>query len=133
MASRSGKEVAVEVIVRVRGYKLHAFCTWCALPVAQTCSLLVTQVRPLLETEQLQCKEECVSSVSEKQLVLGNEHQFTFHRVLPAKTSQASVYEECAVPLVTKFLDGFNTTILAYGQTVQFSFFLTSRVGEYAG
>jgi hypothetical protein len=90
MASRSGKEVAVEVIVRVR---------------------------PLLETEQLQCKEECVSSVSEKQLVLGNEHQFTFHRVLPAKTSQASVYEECAVPLVTKFLDGFNTTILAYGQT----------------
>ncbi|KZP01048.1 kinesin-domain-containing protein [Calocera viscosa TUFC12733] len=42
---------------------------------------------------------------------------FTFDRVLGPQTPQADVYAIAAEPLVQRFLEGFNCTILAYGQT----------------
>ena len=41
---------------------------------------------------------------------------FRLDRVLH-NTSQSDVYEECAKDIVTKSLDGYNGTIMAYGQT----------------
>lgn len=44
-------------------------------------------------------------------------HAFTFDRVFGTTASQSSIYTESVSPLVQRFLDGFNTTIFAYGQT----------------
>lgn len=41
---------------------------------------------------------------------------FKFDNILH-NSSQETVYEECAVPIVKSLLDGYNGTILAYGQT----------------
>ncbi|KAL7746323.1 hypothetical protein RI367_008331 [Sorochytrium milnesiophthora] len=41
---------------------------------------------------------------------------FKFDRVL-SNVSQEAVYEECGAPIVRSLLDGYNGTILAYGQT----------------
>ncbi|KAI8908305.1 kinesin motor domain-containing protein, partial [Gorgonomyces haynaldii] len=41
---------------------------------------------------------------------------FKFDNILH-NASQEVVYEECAIPIVKSLLDGYNATILAYGQT----------------
>ena len=61
---------------------------------------------------------ECVRVVSQKQLVLGGEHSFTFDRVLLPESTQEETYNKCASSLVHSTLEGFNATLLAYGQTV---------------
>ncbi|KAI8897043.1 P-loop containing nucleoside triphosphate hydrolase protein, partial [Globomyces pollinis-pini] len=43
--------------------------------------------------------------------------QFTYDYVYGPHTSQENVYSDLAAPLVSQFLEGFNATILAYGQT----------------
>lgn len=44
-------------------------------------------------------------------------HQFTFDRVFAPHAQQHDVYTSCVEPLLHRFLDGYNTTIFAYGQT----------------
>ena len=61
---------------------------------------------------------ECVTVVSQKQLVLGGEHSYTFDRVLLPESTQEETYHKCASSLVHSTLEGFNATLLAYGQTV---------------
>ena len=75
-----------------------------------------------MEGERLQGRgevEECVRIVSQKQLVLGGEHSFTFDRVLLPESSQEEAYHKCTAPLVQSALEGFNVSLLAYGQTVR--------------
>ncbi|KAI9184151.1 hypothetical protein H9P43_003204 [Blastocladiella emersonii ATCC 22665] len=50
---------------------------------------------------------------------INNQHQdwsFKFDKVMHV-ASQDSVYDECAAPIVRSVLDGYNGTLLAYGQT----------------
>ncbi|KAF9482822.1 kinesin domain-containing protein [Pholiota conissans] len=42
---------------------------------------------------------------------------FTFDQVHPPPTTQYEIYDSTARPLVSRFIEGFNCTILAYGQT----------------
>jgi kinesin family protein 4/21/27 len=42
---------------------------------------------------------------------------FTYDFVYGPQTSQSQIYKDLAAPLVTQFLEGYNGTILAYGQT----------------
>ena len=44
---------------------------------------------------------------------------FSFDKVIPEHAGHADVYS-CVRPLVDKFVDGYNTTILAYGQVHSF-------------
>ncbi|WFD44608.1 hypothetical protein MPSI1_003276 [Malassezia psittaci] len=44
-------------------------------------------------------------------------HAFTFDRVFAPDAAQQSVYETSVEPLLQRFMDGYNTTIFAYGQT----------------
>jgi len=44
-------------------------------------------------------------------------HSFTFDRVYDPSSSQSEVYEHTAKPAVMSVLQGYNATILAYGQT----------------
>lgn len=43
--------------------------------------------------------------------------EFTFDGVLPDRASQSSVYETVSRKLVSDFVNGYNGTIIAYGQT----------------
>lgn len=43
--------------------------------------------------------------------------EFCFDNVMDDTCSQAACYQRSAMPLVTDFLNGFNATCLAYGQT----------------
>jgi hypothetical protein len=45
------------------------------------------------------------------------QHRFQFDRVFDQSASQSSVYADVALPLVRDLLQGYNATILAYGQT----------------
>lgn len=53
-----------------------------------------------------------------KQVVVGGgpDNRFTFDHVFSPRDRQASIYQECVGPLVAAHMDGYNATILAYGQ-----------------
>ncbi len=44
-------------------------------------------------------------------------HRFTFDHVFDMNSSQSEVYETTAKPAVMSILEGYNSTIFAYGQT----------------
>jgi hypothetical protein len=50
--------------------------------------------------------------------VAGTETTFTFDHVYGPDTSQQSIYDKCVMDLVNSAFEGFNATVLAYGQTV---------------
>lgn len=52
-----------------------------------------------------------------QQLIVGKDRAFTFDNVLGVTSSQMKTYRLCVAPLVQGFLDGYNATVLAYGQT----------------
>ena len=43
--------------------------------------------------------------------------RFTFDAVFPATCPQRHIYDVCAAPIVQSVLEGYNGTVLAYGQT----------------
>ena len=47
----------------------------------------------------------------------GDEKAFTYDAVYDWNSTQRSVYDESAFPLVESVLEGYNGTIFAYGQT----------------
>ena len=44
------------------------------------------------------------------------QKSFTFDYVFDPCTPQSTLYQEAIAPLVNRFMEGFNATILAYGQ-----------------
>ncbi|KAI8967144.1 hypothetical protein BDF20DRAFT_917810 [Mycotypha africana] len=76
------------------------------------------RVRPLTQKEALENCTECITYIpNEPQILLGTDKSFTFDYVFHPTTEQLHLYTQAAVPLLEKFLEGFNATILAYGQT----------------
>lgn len=57
----------------------------------------------------------------EAQVVCGRDSNsgkaFTYDYVFPIDSGQSEIYDQCVVPLIEQCFDGFNATILAYGQT----------------
>jgi hypothetical protein len=49
--------------------------------------------------------------------VVPEARNFSYDYVFSPESTQIEVYEELAIPLLDKFFDGYNATILAYGQT----------------
>ena len=47
----------------------------------------------------------------------GNFRDFEFDACFSAQTSQAEVFDTCALPVISKVFDGYNGSVLAYGQT----------------
>lgn len=83
---------------------------------------VVCRFRPLgLNSEQNQAHIEF--SHDQKSLTLKPEGDntsyltFTFDRVFLPQNSQKQIYEEIGKPIVDSVLEGFNGTVLAYGQT----------------
>ena len=57
------------------------------------------------------------STPSTPQTVSAKKQQFTFDQVHGPSTTQHAIFTSTANPLISRFLEGFNCTILAYGQT----------------
>ena len=74
--------------------------------------------RPLKESE-LELGANCLDiSKDQKTITLNNsESVYTYDKIFPAETDQKTIFTEIGLPLVKKFLSGYNSTIFAYGQT----------------
>ena len=44
-------------------------------------------------------------------------HNFSFDRVYDDQTTQTQMYDSCAKPVVMSIIEGYNGSIIAYGQT----------------
>lgn len=45
------------------------------------------------------------------------KRSFTYDKVFPIHTTQTEIYDDVASPMVSQFFQGYNATIMAYGQT----------------
>jgi len=80
---------------------------------------VAVRVRPPLESEARQ--PLAVSYPSAPQVMMPPNRAFTFDYVFREDSSQRLVYEQAVTPLAKAFFEGYNATVLAYGQTVDFS------------
>ncbi|KAL1527678.1 hypothetical protein AB1Y20_009064 [Prymnesium parvum] len=84
---------------------------------------VIVRVRPLLQHEVRAHKEAL--HVHEQEVVLQTQdafaqsttHTFQFDDAFDARHSQAAVFDRAARPAVESMLQGFNASIIAYGQT----------------
>lgn len=86
---------------------------------------VAVRVRPLVSAELIHNPHKCVwiDPSEPTQMRVGKNLSFTFDVVLDESSNQNDVYESCVSNLVDKFTEGYNATILAYGQTVCFILF----------
>ncbi|KAJ2716501.1 hypothetical protein H4R19_000616 [Coemansia spiralis] len=74
------------------------------------------RIRPLAAQEQADGKTECVTQLpGVPQVVIGADRAFTFDHVFSPEVGQDGVYDEAVKPLISRFLQGYNATVLAYG------------------
>ena len=75
------------------------------------------RVRPLTSKEQMQNCTECIGYVpGVPQVVLGSARGYTYDHVFQPDSRQPDIYHQAVVPLIGKFFQGYNATVLAYGQ-----------------
>eukprot|EP00945_MAST-04E_sp_MAST-4E-sp1_P002101 g2101.t1 len=101
--------------------------------------LVIVRIRPLSETEQKHGEQECVQTLTKSTLRIRSSenddsltrrrtkgightnkltsHLFKYDSILNCQASQDRTYGVTAHLLVDKVLEGFNSTIFAYGQT----------------
>ena len=86
--------------------------------------IVVCRFRPLNDKEQIQSKSLCVDFQEDQQTVSinsqyenGEDLTFTLDHIFPPSGSQEEVYQIAAKPIVNAVFQGFNGTVLAYGQT----------------
>lgn len=63
-------------------------------------------------------------------VALGSERAFTFDYAFEPSSCQQLVYDTCVRKLVEAALDGYNATVLAYGQVSLFSSYVISRSSD---
>lgn len=51
-----------------------------------------------------------------RQVMLGKNHTYSFDKIFSPITQQSHIFTESVLPLIDKFMDGYNATIFAYGQ-----------------
>ena len=88
------------------------------------CVKVCIRVRPMNSKENLETEEEIVTCSDQRgEIYLKNPEDpknplmFTFDNVFSKNSTQESIYDSCAKPIVDALLKGFNCTIFAYGQT----------------
>lgn len=77
---------------------------------------VAVRVRPLLPSEKLKDSASCVKFEGKRQVSLGNR-RFAFDAVFAPETTQEDVYSASVASLVEALFEGYNATVLAYGQT----------------
>ena len=78
---------------------------------------VAVRLRPLNSRERLAGSDELIiCDPVNRQIVAGPENCFKYDSVFGADSRQEDLFDELAKPLLDSFIDGFNCTILAYGQ-----------------
>ena len=75
--------------------------------------------RPL-NSRELELNANCIEiSKDQKSIKLknNNERNYAYDKIFSSETDQKTIFNEIGLPLVKKFLAGYNSTIFAYGQT----------------
>ena len=76
---------------------------------------VAVRVRPMLALEH--GNEECLNvNTNANQINIGKK-SFTYDYALNKETTQVSMYEKVVTPMLNGVVDGYNVTLLAYGQT----------------
>ena len=79
---------------------------------------VAVRVRPLNDYEAVQDSAFCINVVpGETQIQVGDDSFFTFDHTFGEDCTQENIYHECVEELLEAAFEGFNATILAYGQT----------------
>ena len=85
---------------------------------------VITRFRPINERERLNYSEkQCMEFLDHKTVQMTSAHEngnpltFNFDHAFPPSSSQVDVYNISAKPVVDSVMQGFNGTVLAYGQT----------------
>lgn len=68
------------------------------------------------DREERERAQECVTAIDKTQLRLGSK-SFTFDAVYDGNARQDTIYNDTVRELVSGCLRGYNSTVLAYGQT----------------
>lgn len=92
---------------------------------------VAVRVRPLSAQERSHGSTSIVSHPTDKSVRLGPERVFGFDHVFNESSKQQQIFTTLVDPMLNTFVDGFNASILAYGQTVRntaLSFFCQSLV-----
>jgi hypothetical protein len=75
------------------------------------------RARPLLQNEASHYERQCIRVADGTSIVVGNDRAFGFDRVFASDVGGEAIFSAVGHPTMEAFLDGFNATILAYGQT----------------
>ena len=62
-------------------------------------------------------KQTCVVRGTDPETGQYGAIKYSFDRVFDPNSTQREVYDESIVPIIESVLEGFNGTVLAYGQT----------------
>ena len=76
---------------------------------------VAVRIRPLLENEDT--SSVCVTPVDPQRVCVGSKRMFSVDAVLNVADSTEHLFETHVKPLVDMFTEGYNATVLAYGQT----------------
>nr|XP_058952852.1 kinesin-like protein KIF21A [Pocillopora verrucosa] len=84
----------------------------------ETSVRVALRIRPQSAAERIDMCRVCTCvTPGHPQVVLGKDKAFTFDHVFDIESKQFVIYEQCLRGLVEGCLDGYNATVLAYGQT----------------
>lgn len=80
------------------------------------------RIRPQLSKEKIEGCHICTSvTPGEPQVLLGKDKAFTYDFVFDLDTWQEQIYSTCVSKLVEGCFEGYNATVLAYGQVSAFA------------
>uniref|UniRef100_A0A8C3RRL2 Kinesin-like protein KIF21B n=1 Tax=Chelydra serpentina TaxID=8475 RepID=A0A8C3RRL2_CHESE len=92
-------------------------CISLVIPLAAGCSGR-GKIRPQLSKEKIEGCHICTSvTPGEPQVLLGKDKAFTYDFVFDLDTWQERIYTTCVSKLIEGCFEGYNATVLAYGQT----------------
>ncbi|KAI3645346.1 hypothetical protein MP228_011510 [Amoeboaphelidium protococcarum] len=80
---------------------------------------VAVRVRPLSGKEQAAKCNDCVTVMGSNppQIILDSTRAYSYDYCFSTTSTQPQIYDNAVVPLLSKFYEGYNATILAYGQT----------------
>ncbi|EFA81089.1 kinesin-1 [Heterostelium album PN500] len=88
------------------------------------CIRVVCRFRPLTESEQKRNEHSIIQFIDNQSFIVKqreSQQQYSFDRTFNSYEDQSVIFQDVAIPIVQviciDFLDGYNGTILAYGQT----------------
>ena len=80
---------------------------------------MAVRARPLSSSEHSQGCRECLRLESTLGLVdAGGDRKFDFDYVYGPNTAQSVIYDQTTAPLLNHIFEGYNATIIAYGQVI---------------